>query len=693
MLKRFPQLDLMNFLQTLLARRTGAHVLSLVIVISVTIFTQPVLAADHNFSDLKIAQTPASGGAETEKAARELDNSQRQIELSQRLIVASQESVKLNNDFTDHVNNLLKAASSYDVENYRKLDDELADIMEKTDANYLEQMMLLEAQLQSFSEHDQYWEKSRQALESMKTVQAVSKQRTKLSTQKSSAIFYLCFGLPMQAAHSALLSLNIADANASEQSAVPDIAFWAGTAFLWSGDYKTAEEQLKRTIQLDPNHKYASNSLAEVYMAEGQTSKAIEFLLSARQRAANDEVRGNLDRLLAVAYSLNKQPKLAKPYIESARKALDNESKKEFAGVAKESTGIVAALAGDYELAERKLSEALPLLQLSPINLGMRLEAAQAALWRSYCRAKLGDKLGAAEDRKYALSISDEANHLPDLARMLDPLFGYKALPGPMPIGDIRDRWAVVVGVGSFADPMVPKLRYPAKDATDVQQFLVQSAGFKPDHVRLLLDSNATRATICDSISGQWLSKLAKPGDLVFLFVSSHGTPNYKEIGALNSLVTYDTKLDHLFSTSLPMQSVVRMIRSKLRRQHTFVVLDTCYSGGLGAPGEDAKLTSNADPELMVISHYQLLVSSSDSKERSWESKRYPNSVFTRQLLDMLTKNPRYDDFRSVFAQISEKVSQEVTSDFNNKQTPRLAGLWSGKGLIKAPTTKAVSAP
>ncbi len=677
----------------LLRGRSERRVLFLAVVASVILFiAQAVLAADHTDANPKIAQAPASGES-AQKTQGELDIAQRRIELSQRLIAASQESLEFNKAFTDHAQALLKAADSYDVENYRKLDDELADVMEKMDANYLEQMILMEAQLQTYTEHDQYWEKSRLALDNMKTVQAVSKQRTKLFSHKSSAIFYLCFGLPVQAAHYARLSLNIAEANASEQSALPDIAFWAGNASLWSGDYKSAEEQLKRSIQLDPNHKYAANCLGDVYLAEGETTKAIDFLLSARQRAVNDEVRGNQDRLLAVAYTLNKQPKLARQYIDSARKELDNESKKEFVGVAKESTGIVAALAGDYETADRKLSEALPTLQLSPINLGMRLEAAQAALWRSYCKGKLGDKIGAAEDRKYALSVSDEASHLPHLARMLDPLFGYKEVLLPLPMGEIRDRWALVVGVGNFADPMVPKLRYPAKDATDVQQFLIQNAGFKPDHVRLLLDGNATRATICDCISGQWLPNMVKPGDLFFLFVSSHGTPNYKEIGALNSLVTYDTKLDHLFSTSLPMQSIVRMIRSKLRKQHTFVVLDTCYSGGLGAPGEEAKLNSNADPELMVISHYQLLVSSSDSKERSWESKRYQNSVFTRQLIDTLTKNPRYDDFRSIFMQIVDRVSQEVTSDFKNTQTPRVAGLWSGKGLIKPAQIRTASAP
>lgn len=603
-------------------------------------------------------------------------------DFSQRILECGQKSIELNQALQKCVSDLLKAADSYDVENYRKLDDRQAELYEQLDANYLESCMYLEAQLKTFTEHDENWQKAQAALENMRQVTARSMRRSKMYSDKSSAIFYLCFGMPVESSHYARLSLNLAEAGVDDQDKIPEIAFYAGNASLWSGDYSSAEEQLKRALSLNPANHFASYSLADLYMAQGQAAKAIDVLVAARKLAPDNEMRGNLDRSLALAYTLTKQRDLARQSIASARRELADESKKQFAAVSQESSGIVAALSGDYEGAERKLSEALPRLQLSPINLGNRLEAAQASLWRSYCKGKLGDKIGAAEDRRYALTVSDEAVHISRLARMLDPLFGYKEVLPPM--GQIRDRWAVVVGLGNFADPKVPKLRYPTKDAQDVQKFLVDTAGFKADHIRLLLDEKATRSAICDSLTGQWLPSVVKPGDLVFFFVSSHGTPNYKELGALNSLVTYDTQVDHLFSTSLPMQSIVRMMRTRLKKQHCFVVLDTCYSGGLGAPGEEAKSSANADPELLVISHHQLLVSSSDSKERSWESRRYQNSVFTRQMLDTIAAHPRYEDFRSIFTQIADRVCQEVTADFNNKQTPRLAGLWSGKGLIES---------
>jgi uncharacterized caspase-like protein len=279
------------------------------------------------------------------------------------------------------------------------------------------------------------------------------------------------------------------------------------------------------------------------------------------------------------------------------------------------------------------------------------------------------------------MSFADEAPHLTNVSHLLDALFGKKkTVPTAERIGD---KWAVVVGVGNFADPTVPRLRYSKKDASDMTNFLVQNAGFKPDHIKSLLDATATKANLLDCISGSWLPKVSKPGDVVLLFMSSHGTPAYKEIGALNSVVTYDTNLDQLFKTSIPMQSLVRMLRSSLKKRHILVVLDTCYAGGLGAPGPEAQSSANVDPDFLLSSNYQLLVSSSEGIERSWESKRYKNSIFTRQLIDTLEQYPLYDDFRNPFSEIRKKVFDEVSADFKgNTQTPKLSGLWSGKGVV-----------
>jgi hypothetical protein len=371
-----------------------------------------------------------------------------------------------------------------------------------------------------------------------------------------------------------------------------------------------------------------------------------------------------------------------KTQVANAKKELSQKQGQMFPAVATESLGIASAIDGNYEAADKILSEAIPKLQDSPIKLGQRLEAAQASLWRAYCRDRLGNKSGSEHDMKYAMSFADEAPHLVTVSKMLDKVFG-KELSKPIS-AQPRQKWAIVVGLGNFADPKIPKLKYPKKDAEDMAKFLVEHGGFQADHIRTLTDDAATKDKLLNTIAGDWLPSVAKPNDVVFVFVSSHGTPAYEDVGAMNSVVTFDTKMDQLFSTSIPMQNIVRLLSSKLSKRNVFVVLDTCYAGGLGAPVSKGNTSNNVDPDLLLSSNYQLLVSSSSGNERSWESKRYPNSVFTRQMIDVLEDNKKYDRFSTVFDLIQKRVSEEVSADYRgNSQTPNFSGLWHGKELAQ----------
>ncbi len=51
----------------------------------------------------------------------------------------------------------------------------------------------------------------------------------------------------------------------------------------------------------------------------------------------------------------------------------------------------------------------------------------------------------------------------------------------------IADKWALIVGIGNFADSKIPKLKYATKDARDFYNYLVKDAHFNPDYVRVLL--------------------------------------------------------------------------------------------------------------------------------------------------------------------------------------------------------------
>ena len=80
------------------------------------------------------------------------------------------------------------------------------------------------------------------------------------------------------------------------------------------------------------------------------------------------------------------------------------------------------------------------------------------------------------------------------------------------------------VGISDFKDGSIPKLKYSAKDARDFREFLIKKANFSPDHIRLLVNQDATRMRIMTELGDKFLPRVVQPDDLVVLYFSSHGS-------------------------------------------------------------------------------------------------------------------------------------------------------------------------
>lgn len=250
--------------------------------------------------------------------------------------------------------------------------------------------------------------------------------------------------------------------------------------------------------------------------------------------------------------------------------------------------------------------------------------------------------------------------------------------PALVDLGPIRDKYALVVGIGTFKDPRIPKLRYTAKDALDFRDFLVDPQGgrFDPSRVELLVDESATREGILKALQKIFLR--AREQDLLVVYMSSHGSPRQGDLGlqGVGYIVTYDTNLEDLFVDALEFQNFSEKISLiKARRKVTF--LDTCYSGqALQTGGKNLAITSlgvSADTaKLFTSAEGSYLITSSDSTERSWESDRLQNSFFTYYLLAALRQGEEPRTLKDVFTDLSRKVSAGVLGEKNSKQNPQL---------------------
>ncbi len=250
----------------------------------------------------------------------------------------------------------------------------------------------------------------------------------------------------------------------------------------------------------------------------------------------------------------------------------------------------------------------------------------------------------------------------------------------------IKDKWALLIGVGQYTDKAINPLKYADKDARDFGYFLIKECGFAPDHVKLLINQDATRKNIMEVMGDKWLPLAAGSDDLVIVFISSHGSPA-DEVGGTNYIVAHDTELNNLWSTGIPMQDLTRMIKGRVHCDRVVLLIDACHSGATQLEGKALLRESEKGAEDLAQGTGQLVITSSRDNQISWESKRYPNGVFTHYLIEGLRQHGKDTRLGDAVDFMKENVQAEVARDRNGTaQIPVLKSKWEGRDLILAVT-------
>lgn len=269
--------------------------------------------------------------------------------------------------------------------------------------------------------------------------------------------------------------------------------------------------------------------------------------------------------------------------------------------------------------------------------------------------------------------------------------------------GPIRNRYALVVGIGKFKYPINP-LQYAATDAQNFYNYLIdpRKGGFQRQNVTLLINEYATRDRIQDALSR--IRGVAERDDLVVVYFSSHGAPPDK--GSATNIVTYDTNPTpppNIWWTSLNEKMLKEFIDG-LKALRLVMLIDACYSNGaykdipgflpaggksLGVAGKNegygvsseygkrllgakdlvlvdqpqhSKQGGQKSPEFMSDDGWgRVLISASTANELSWESEQLKQSIFTYYFIDGLNKNN--GSIKSAFSYAKPLVNQRVQQE------------------------------
>ncbi len=299
-------------------------------------------------------------------------------------------------------------------------------------------------------------------------------------------------------------------------------------------------------------------------------------------------------------------------------------------------------------------------------------------------------------DNVIEVSAADKAGNMSQIVRSVTLAGVAAAAPQPSPSAPPkRDQWAVVIGIGSYENSAIPRLKYSVPDADAFHRTLVGPMGLKKENVILLTDRTDRKPTLKNVkwALGTFLSRAAQKNDTVYVFFAGHGAPEADPRGIENDglskyLIPQDADPDDLYSTALAMDEL-QTIFSRIESDRVVVFLDACYSGAGGTGGRTfaAKKTragtvDDRFMERLTRSKGRAIVTASRTNEVSFELPELGHGIFTYYLIEGLKGAADLNgDGIVTLQELYEYLEQQVTQksrSVGGNQHPVMKGEMEG---------------
>jgi hypothetical protein len=213
--------------------------------------------------------------------------------------------------------------------------------------------------------------------------------------------------------------------------------------------------------------------------------------------------------------------------------------------------------------------------------------------------------------------------------------------PAGLPLGPIRDQWALLVGVNRYVEPAFPRLKYCVNDVLALDRTL-RRLGYTTVALHDDLSQDDPRFPTRENVEAELarLCQVAGPDDLLWAHFACHG----KLVDGQPLLITHETRALTLARRALPLADVETQMRgSKARR--LVLTLDACHTGvEVGRDIADPAFIQNAYERAEGFA--LIAASTAQQVAQEWEAKQH--GVFTYYLLEGLSGQADRDGKRLV---------------------------------------------
>ena len=227
--------------------------------------------------------------------------------------------------------------------------------------------------------------------------------------------------------------------------------------------------------------------------------------------------------------------------------------------------------------------------------------------------------------------------------------------------------YAVVIGIAQYQN-LEPKhqLQYSANDAEAIYSILIspQGGNFRAENVHKLIGSQATLENMRRELE-VWLPSVAREDDRVLIYFAGHGFV-YEGQGYL---APHDISLKNIAGTGYPMDSLGRVVGSRIKAKNKVLLTDACHSGAI-TPGAQTESLSSS---LLNIHKSLFSLTASRDREQSFESPDWGggHGIFTYYVVKGLEREADENTDGIVTAdELAEYVRRNVREATNARQNP-----------------------
>ena len=187
------------------------------------------------------------------------------------------------------------------------------------------------------------------------------------------------------------------------------------------------------------------------------------------------------------------------------------------------------------------------------------------------------------------------------------------------------------ISIDRYASIDINWLSCARRDATALH--VIFSDNISGDNT-LIVDEQATKEALQSAFEGL---SACDPDDVVVISFSGHGTPTHE-------LVLYDTRLSDIDATTIPLSELADWF-AKIPAKRLLLVLDCCFSGGMGAkvlqidgvPRDVASLGAKLD---LLGGNGRIILTASGPAQEAYENPRKGHGLLTSEVLAAL-QGPR----------------------------------------------------